>query len=175
MRKLFFVVLTITTMFTFSACGSDDEKEQVFFNGDCKQTISLESGVGGNTVITSPVKSELDDMLKNSSGFGSPVATGEFHVNGSNTMVKITGLPNGVILKNFSLNINGLKHDFGDRPVDNTNLYTGNADYFQKVFDQMIKNKYLETIVTFTPTEKVSANVKLEMVFSGRFSYWQKK
>lgn len=175
MRKLAFILFTITTVFALTSCGSDDKKEQVFFNGDCKQSVVLESGPANSSITTNEVSATLDDMLKGATGYGSPVSTGEFHVNGANTVVKITGLPDNTVLKNFSLEINGLKNDFGDIPVTHTNLYTGNSTYFQKVFDKMIKDKKLSTKATFTPTEKTSSDVKLEIVLSGRFSYWAKK
>lgn len=175
MKSIFHILFVLVVVSAFSSCGSDDEKERKYFNGDCKQTISLESGVAGNTVITSPIISKLDDMLVNATGYGYPVVSGEFHENGENTAVKVVGLPEGVVLKNFSMEINGLKNDFGNIDITYVNLYTGNGSYFKKVFDSMVKKRELKTSITFTPTERISSDTKVEIVFSGRFSYWQKK
>jgi len=175
MKKIFHILFVLVVVFTFSSCGSDDEKERKYFNGDCKQTVSLESGPANSSITTKDTSPSLDEMLQNATGYGYPVIGGELHVNGENTAVKVVGLPDGVILKNFSLKINGSKKEYGDIDVTRTNLYTGNSSYFEQVFASMIKNKKLITEVTFTPTEKISADVKLEIVFSGRFSYWQKK
>ncbi|NDV93684.1 hypothetical protein D0T84_01970 [Dysgonomonas sp. 521] len=177
MEKLFHILFALVVVSAFSSCGSDDEKERKYFNGDCRQTISLESGVAGNTVITSPVTSKLDDMLQYATGYGYPVVSGEFHENGENTAVKVIGLPDGVVLKNFSMEINGLKKDFGNIDITYANLYTGNGSYFKKVFESMVNSnrRELKTSVTFTPTERITSDTKVEIVFSGRFSYWQKK
>lgn len=176
MKKLIFSLFTISLLFAFSACGSDDEKEQKFFTGDCKQTVLLKSGAAGAT-ITIPATSTLEDMLKNSSGYGSPISSGELVIAGSNTSVNITGLPEGVALKEFKLNINGIEQNFGEISNEkaNLNLYTtAYSDYFKRTFNQMVANKKLDIKVTFAPTVETDNSVKLEIVFSGRFSYWVK-
>ncbi|GHV38463.1 hypothetical protein FACS1894179_01890 [Bacteroidia bacterium] len=176
MKKLIFNLFAISLLFAFSACGSDDEKEEKFFTGDCKQTILLKSGAAGAT-ITIPATSTLDDMLKNSSGYGSPVSSGELIIAGSNTSINVTGLPTGVALKDFKLNINGIEQSFGEISNEkaNLNLYTSAySDYFNRTFNQMVANKKLDVKVTFVPTVETDNNVKLEIVFSGRFSYWVK-
>jgi len=175
MKKLLFALLTIS-LFAFTACGSDDEKEEKFFTGDCAQTVTLESGPA-NSPITNSSTSTLEDMLKNTSGYGSPISSGELLVTGSNTAVKVTGLPEGVALKDFKLSINGLEQSFGEisNEKSNLNLYTTTySDYFKRAFNQMVSNKKLETKITFTPSVKTTDEVKLEIVFSGRFSYWVK-
>lgn len=176
MKKLIFSLFTISILFAFSACGSDDEKEQKFFTGDCKQTVLLKSGAAGAT-ITIPATSTLEDMLKNSSGYGSPISSGELVIAGSNTSVNISGLPEGVALKDFKLNINGIEQNFGEISNEkaNLNLYTtAYSDYFKRTFNQMVANKKLDIKVTFAPTVETDNSVKLEIVFSGRFSYWVK-
>ncbi len=176
MKKLIFSLFTISLLFVFPACGSDDEKEEKFFTGDCKQTILLKSGAAGAT-ITIPATSTLDDMLKNSSGYGSPISSGELLIAGSNTSVTITGLPEGTALKDFKLNINGIEQNFGEVSNEkaNLNLYTtAYSDYFKRAFNQMVANKKLDVKVTFAPTVETDNSVKLEIVFSGRFSYWVK-
>jgi hypothetical protein len=176
MKKLIFNLFAISLLFTFSACGSDDEKEEKFFTGDCKQTILLKSGAAGAT-ITIPATSTLDDMLKNSTGYGSPISSGELVLAGSNTSVNVNGLPTGVALKDLKLNINGIEQSFGEISNEkaNFNLYTSAySDYFNKAFNQMVANKKLDVKVTFAPTVETSNDVKLEIVFSGKFSYWAK-
>ncbi|MFV0539304.1 MAG: hypothetical protein ACK5M3_18335 [Dysgonomonas sp.] len=177
MKKLLFNLLAISMLFAFSACGSDDEKEQKFFTGDCKQTVLLKSGAAGTTV-TIPATSTLEDMLKNVSGYGSPISSGELLLgSGSNTTIDIVGLPVGTALKDFKLNINGIEQNFGEISNEkaNLNLYTTTyADYFKRVFNQMVANKKLDIKVTFAPTVETDNDVKLEIVFSGRFSYWVK-
>lgn len=176
MKKLIFSLFTISLLFTFAACGSDDEKEEKFFTGDCEQTILLKSGAAGSTIIISAT-STLDDMLEDSSGYGTPISSGELLIAGSNTSVTITGLPEGTVLKNFKLNINGIEQSFGEISVAkaNLNLYTSTYfDYFQKAFNQMVADKKLDVEVTFAPTVETDNSVKLEIVFSGRFSYWVK-
>lgn len=176
MKKLIFNLLTISLLFAFSACGSDDEKEEKFFTGDCKQTVLLKSGAAGAT-ITIPASSTLEDMLKNSSGYGSPISSGELQISGSNTSINITGLPTGTALKDFKLNINGIEQSFGEISNEkaNLNLYTTTySEFFKKAFNQMVSNKKLDVKVTFAPTVETGNEVKLEIVFSGRFSYWVK-
>ncbi|MDR0825619.1 MAG: hypothetical protein LBN74_11030 [Prevotella sp.] len=174
MKKLFFTLLTITTIFAFTACGSDD-KEQFFFDGNCKQTISLESGPAGGPYTTPTTKASLNDLLKNATNYGSPISTGVLNITGGSTAVKVTGLTDGVTLANFTLKINGLENNFGDVTSVKSNLYAGtvNGQYFQKVFDKMVKTGTLETAVSFTPNVKISDDVKLEIVFDGTFSYWK--
>lgn len=178
MKKLFFALFAIGAILAFSACSSDDdEKEQKFFTGDCKQSISLESGPANAPITSVLVSSSLADMLKDSPNFGSPIATGEFLVAGSNTQIKVTGLPEGVALKDFKININGIEQGFGEVSNEkaNLNLYTSAyEDFFKRAFNQMVKNGKLETKASFTPTEKTTDDVKLEITFSGRFSYWVK-
>lgn len=178
MRKLLFTLFATSLLFAFSACSDDDNKEQFFFNGDCKQTISLESGPAGSVITTTPLSTTLDDMLKDSEGFGAPVSTGEMLVAGSNTSVLIKNLPAGVVLKDLKININGIERSFGDISNEkaNLNLYMGaeSAAFFSKAFDKVVSNKAMTTKVTFTPSEKTAGDVTLEIVFSGRFSYWAK-
>lgn len=177
MKKLIFSLFTISLLFAFSACGSDDEKEKKSFLGDCKQTILLKSGAAGAT-ITIPATSTLDDMLKNSSGYGSPVSEGELLLGSDGqTSINIVGLPEGTALKDFKLNINGIEQNFGELSNEKANLNlftTAYADYFKRTFNQMVANRKLDVKVTFAPTVETDNNVKLEIVFSGKFSYWVK-
>ncbi|MDR1091389.1 MAG: hypothetical protein LBL79_09960, partial [Prevotella sp.] len=156
---------------------SDDEKEEKFFNGDCIQTISLESGPANGPYSTPKALSTLDDMLKNVAGYGSPISSGSLHTTGENTEVKIYGLPVGTALKDLKITINnGIAENFGEvsNEKGNLNLYTGHDTFFKKAFDQMVSNKKLETVISFTPTIQVTNEVSLKIVFSGRFSYWVK-
>lgn len=176
MKKLLFTLFSISILFAFSACGSDDEKEEKFFTGDCNLTTALVSGAPESTV-TIPNQSTLDNLLKDSPGYGSPVSSGELLVNGKNTSVKITGLPVGTALKDFTIDVNGLTKNFGELSNEKVNLdlYTSaNSKFFQDAFDRMVSNKNLDMKVTFTPTVQTTSEVKLEIIFSGRFSYWVK-
>lgn len=178
MKKLFFSLFVLSILFAFTACGSDDDdQEQKFFTGDCKQTVLLEWSQANSTTTTATVKSTLDDMLKNSPGYGSPVSSGELLIAGSNTDVKIAGLPEGTALKDFKININGIEQNFGEisNEKSNLNLWTDkNADFFKRAFNKMVSEKKLETKVTFTATTVGVEGVRLEIVFNGRFSYWVK-
>jgi hypothetical protein len=180
MKKLTFKLFAISLLFAFSACGSsDDEKEEKVFLGDCKQTVEVK-GFKGQLSSTDPaITATLDDMLKNTSGYGSPVTAGEFLL--TTTSIKITGLKEGVTLNGFKISINGIEESFGNiSPVQGTtgfDLYSGShLDYFKNAFNRMVSSRKLETKITFTPSVDILSedNVKLEIVFSGRFSYWVK-
>ena len=176
MKKLIFSLFTISLLFAFTACGSDEEKEEKFFTGDCIQTISLESGPANGAYSTPTTSSTLDNMLKDATGYGSPISSGSFQTTGENTEVKIIGLPAGTALKDFKLTINGAVESFGEVRNEkvNLNLYTNHDTFFKKAFDLMVSNKKLETVASFTPTVQVTNAVSLRIVFSGRFSYWVK-
>lgn len=178
MKKLLFTLFATSLLFAFTGCGSDDDKEQKFFKGDCKQTISLKSGSEGSQITTKPTYATLDDMLKGATGFGSPISTGELLITGENTAAMVKGLPEGVTLKGFKVDINGLVYEFGDisNEAQNLNLYKGtkNAEFFSKAFDKIVSAKSMTTKVTFTPTQEISEDVTLEIVFTGTFSYWAK-
>lgn len=176
MKKLTFSLFIISLLFVFAACGSDEEKEEKFFAGDCTQTISLESGPANGTYSTPTASSTLDDMLKDATGYGSPISSGTLQTTGENTAVKIIGLPAGTALKDFKITINGAVESFGEVSNEkvNLNLYTGHDTFFKKAFDLMVSNKKLETVVSFTPSVQVTSEVSLKIVFSGRFSYWVK-
>jgi hypothetical protein len=176
MKKLFFILFTLGAVFTFTACGSDDDEPQKVeknFNGVCKQTVTLQAYKDQPTT-TVPVSETLDDMLKNSSGFGSPVTAGTLNLTG-NTSIKITGLQEGVTLKSFKLTLNGSERDFGDLTDVKANLYTDdNLEYFKSAFAKMITDQKLTISATFTPSADIvpADNVKLEISYDGRFTYW---
>lgn len=174
MKKLLFTLFATSLLFTFSACGDDDDQyEDRAFVGDCSQVISLESGPAGNTNITEQKISKLEDMLKNSTGFGSPIKnTAEIY--SKDSFVKITGLPAGTTLKEFKLTINGIEQAFGDISTEKSNLelYTNTHDeYFKKAFNKMVTDGALKVQVSFSPTVKTTTDVKLEVSFRGRFIY----
>lgn len=177
MKNFFLSLLVISVFSVLPSCGNDDEKELKFFTGDCRQLVSLESGPANSPITTAAVISTLDGMLTDSPGYGSPVSSGELQVTGSNTVVKVTGLPPGTALKDFKVNINGIEQEFGEISNEraNLNLYTDTyLDFFKQAFGKMVSDRRLETRVSFTPTVKATDSVKLEIVFSGRFSYWAK-
>lgn len=180
MKKLFFALFAIGAILAFSACSSDDdEKEQKFFTGDCKQTISLKAGPANASITLGAVESTLENMLKDSQGYGSPISTGELEVTGSNTSVRVVGLPEGVSLKDFKIKINdsNIEQNFGEISIEkaNLNLYTSAyTNFFSSVFNKMVSDKKLKTVVSFVPSHDITEDVKLEITFSGRFSYWVK-
>mgnify|MGYP001249934366 CR=1 FL=1 len=178
MKKLLFSLFSLSILFVVSACSSDDDpKVQKFFNGDCKQVVSLESGPAGSP-ITNKKESNLDDMLSDINGYGWPIVSGELIVAGSNTSAKVVGLPEGVVLKNVIININGIKHEFGDISNENANLnlYTdANDKFFKDAFATLVPKKKMVTEVTFTPSERIREDVSLEIIFSGKYSYWVKQ
>lgn len=181
MKKLLFTLFSISILFAFSACGGDDDdKVEKFFNGDIRQTITLKSAEAGSIVTTKPVSTKLEDLLKGSTGYDgiTSISTGKFVIAGSNTSVNIVGLPEGTALQGFVLDINGEKLEFGEisNEKKNLNLFKDNyLDSFKKAFNKVISSKKMETKVTFTPTVETTADVKIEIVFSGEFSYWAKQ
>lgn len=176
MDKRLFKLLAFSLVFIFSSCGSDDDKKVAeYFTGDCKQVVSLEWKQANSTITTAPDTMLLEDMLRNQPGFGSPIASGELLVAGSNTSARVTGLPADASLKDFKVNINGIEENFGEisRKNANLNLYTDkHIDFFRNAFNRMVSDKQLITKVTFTSDIAGIDDVKLEIVFSGRFAYW---
>lgn len=170
-------ILSVITLFALllSSCGSsDDNKTQYFFNGECKQKIELE-GAKDATITTAETSDSLDDMLKDSKGYGGPVTSGVLNPT-ETTSVKVLGLKEGVVLNNFFLIINGQERFFGNITTDNSNLYTMESlTYFNQAFNKMVSDRVLRTKVVFSPSERIqeSDNIRVEIVFNGKFSYWQ--
>ena len=130
MKGIYKTLILLATVVVFVSCGSDsDSKTLISFNGECKQTIVLE-GAKDATITTAEVSDKLDDMLKNFSGYGTPISSGTLNPT-ETTSIKVTGLKDGIILKNFSLIINGHTRNFGEITASNSNLYTMQSlDYF---------------------------------------------
>jgi len=176
MKKLFFVLFTITAMFAFTACGSDDEKEAVTFTSDCKQTVELK-GFKDQVVTIPEVSASLEDLLKvSATGYdGTRISTGELNL--GKVTASVTGLRNGVVLKDFKVKINGVEQSFGDITVADIDLYTNkHIDFFKNSFTRMVNQHALKINVTFTPSEDIPAsdNLKLELNFNGKYTYWKK-
>lgn len=178
MRKVFLTTFILSILLSFTGCGSDDpEKVEKTFNGICKQTVAIQAYANQNTTIEQKV-STLEEMLKDTPGYGTPISGGNFVVTGENTTIKIEGLDDmaeDIILKGFILNINGLERNFGDITKRNAKLYTDqHLEYFRNVFNKMIRDGKLTTKITFTPTSNVDPadKVKLQISFDGKFSYW---
>lgn len=163
----------LTLAVAFSSCSKDDNKTEKTFDGVCKHSLLLE-GPKDATLTTPESVAELNTMLSDYT-FVAPITSGILNLS-EVTSVKITGLKNGVTLKNFSLIINDSKKDFGDIVTDKAVLYNSNTvDYFKDAFSKMVAQKKLRVKATFTPSESIVAadNVKVEIVFNGRFTYWQ--
>lgn len=178
MKRVTLTTLILCALFSFTGCGSDDpEKVEKFFNGICKQTIALQA-YANSTTSTDAKVSTLDEMLKDTPGYGSPISSGNFVMTSQNTVIKIEGLEEmaeDVILKNFTLDINGQKRDFGDISKNNAKLYTDqHLEYFKNIFNLMVRDGKLTSKVTFTPTKNIDPadKVKLLISFDGKFSYW---
>lgn len=173
MKKLLFTLFATSLLFAFTGCGNDDEYEDKTFIGDCLEIISLESGPAENTNITQLKVSKLEDKLKGSTGFGAPIKnTAELY--SKESFAEIKGLPDGTILKEFKLTINGKTESFGEISTEKNNLvlYTSSHDeYFKNVFNQMVRDGALKVQVSFIPTVQVTKDVKLEISFRGRFTY----
>lgn len=177
MKKTSLSIAILSALLVFTGCGSDDpEKVEKFFNGICKQTIAIQAYANQNTTIE-PKVSTLEQMLEDTPGYGSPISSGSFVVTG-NTTIEIEGLDDlaeEVTLKDFKLEINGLEKKFGDITKKNARLYTDqHLDYFKNVFNKMIQEKKLSTKVSFSPTANINPtdNIKLQISFDGKFSYW---
>lgn len=176
--KLKTSILSVITLFAllFSSCGGSDgdSQTQYFFNGECKQKIVLE-GAKDATITTAETSDSLDDMLKDSKGYGAPVTGGVLNPT-ETTSVKVLGLKEGVILKNFFLIINGQERYFNNITAENSNLYTMESlSYFNQAFNKMVSDRQLRTKVVFSPSERIqeSDNVRVEIIFNGKFSYWR--
>ena len=171
MTRVFGLLLILGVIFT--SCGSDDDNRREYqFEGTCKETISLKGFESQDTSTDKNHKVSLNDLLKKYD-YVPPVIKGELYLT-DGTSIRITGLENGVILKNFVLSINDLKYNFGDINADKSNLYTNvTLEYFRNSFNRMIGNKKLRVYATFTPNEKIDVenNVNLEIVFKGMFTY----
>lgn len=159
----------------FTSCGSsDDNRTQYFFNGECKQKIVLD-GAKDATITTAPTSDSLDDMLRTSQGYGTPISSGVLNPT-ETTSVKVIGLKEGVVLKNFFLIINGQERFFGNITTENSNLYTMESlQFFNQAFNKMVSDRVLQTKVVFSPSERIqeSDSVYVDIVFNGKFSYWQ--
>lgn len=169
--KIFGLILTLAV--AFSSCGDDDKTEKSF-DGICKHNLVFGNIDKDNTTTTPESTSDLNTMLSDYT-FIAPITSGVLNLS-EVTSVKITGLKNGVTLKNFSLTINDSKKDFGDIDTDKTMLYNSSTvDYFKDTFNKMVAQKKIRVKATFTPSENIVAtdNVKVEIVFNGRFTYWQ--
>lgn len=178
MKKVFLTLIFLSTFFSFTGCGSDDpEKVEKFFNGICKQAVAIQA-YANSTTTTEEKTSTLEEMLKDTPGYSSPISSGTFVVTGENTTIKVEGLDSmaeEVTLKGFILNINGLERNFGDITKSNAKLYTDqHLEYFKSVFNKMIRDGKLVTKITFTPTKDIDPadKVKLQISFDGKFSYW---
>ncbi|WP_165020736.1 hypothetical protein [Dysgonomonas sp. ZJ279] len=149
-------------------------KETHHFTGSCEQKLSL-IGFQGSTVEITEVANSLDDMLRGNINYGTPIAGGVLNF-GEPTSIKITGLKAGVVLKNFSLTINGVEHTFGDITTQTVNLYnSGTIDYFTRAFNAMVasNDKTMRSKAKFTPSHDLSRadDVNVEIVFNGTFFY----
>lgn len=176
MKKLFFILFTITAMFAFTACGSDDEKEEMSFNTVCKQSVQFK-GIKNQSTTSEEISAALEDLLKASAtGYdGTRISSGTLNITG-NTSAAITGLKEGIVLNNLKVKINGVEKSFGNISVasNNLNLYNDqNIDFFKDAFTRMIKNHNLTVQVTFTPSEDILAsdNVKLNIDFYYKISF----
>lgn len=178
MRKVFLTTFILSILLSFTGCGSDDpEKVEKSFNGICKQAVAIQA-YANSTTTTEEKVSTLEEMLKDTPGYGSPIASGSFIVAGGVTYIQIEGLDDmaeDVTLKGFTLSINGMERNFGDITKNNAKLFTdNNLEYFRNVFNKMIRDGKLVTKITFTPTGNIDPadKVKLQISFDGKFSYW---
>lgn len=161
----------------FTSCGSDDEYQELTVNGVCKQNVSLE-GKKDQTVTEPKVEANLEEMLKAAtSGYdGTRIASGSLNITGS-TYVKITGLKDGVTLKNLKIKLNGQEKNFGDITSQKANLYTDeHLEFFKAAFNRMVSQHSWVIEVTHSPSEDITAedNVKIEFSFDGSFKYNKK-
>ncbi len=170
--KIFGLMLTIAV--AFSSCSSDDKKTEATFDGVCKHSLVFGNIDKDNITTTPESTSDLNTMLSDYT-FVSPITSGVLNLT-EVTSVKITGLKNGVTLKNFSLYINDSKKDFGDIIPEKATLYNSSTiDYFKDTFNRMVAQKKIRVKASFTPSEDIKStdNIKVEIVFNGRFTYWQ--
>jgi hypothetical protein len=169
------LAILFSAILIFSACSSDnkDNRSEHFFNGICKLDIPLK-GFANQLTTTQETSVPLDTLLKDND-YIPPVTNGVMFLTNT-TAIEITGLKEGIILKNFILNINDLEYKFGDITSSNTVLYTDQTmSYFKNVFDRMIAQNKLRASASFTPSQKIdeTSDVKLKIVFGGKFSYWK--
>lgn len=168
-KNIFFILLT-STIVLLSACSSDDDKVTKEFNATCKYSIDI-LGFTNQITTTEPITEGLDELLRNYN-YNPPVINGSMKVTSSS--FKISGLEEGVILKNFILIINDYEKNFGDITIINSDLYIdANLNYFQESFKRMVSQGKLKVQMTFTPNKKLDENnnVKLNLSFDGIYYY----
>jgi len=176
MKKLLFILFTISTVLAFTACGSDDNTVKIdkYFNGECKLNAAI-VGPAGSTITTAETTATLEDMLKNSTDFGTPITAGSLNLT-EKTSIKVTGLKKGVTLKDFKLIINGGEKSFGDISNEalNTNLYNdASLNFFKDAFSRMVSEGSLKVKTSFTPSASIETadKVQVEILFYGKFTY----
>lgn len=181
MKHLFLILFIVSSfLVALTSCGSDDGPEPVkepqHFTGTCEQTLSL-IGFQNATVQIPEVATVLDDMLRGNINYGTPIAGGVLNF-APLTSVIITGLKPGVVLKDFSLTINGIQHSFDDITTDRVILYnSGTIDYFTQAFNAMVasKDKTMRSKAEFTPSRDLlrSDDVNVQIIFNGTFFYFK--
>ena len=177
MKKLNYkFILFFSLIALFASCGSSssDNKSDYNFTGTCKSTIPLNGFAGQETKTSNAVSSSSLDKMLSDYDYSPPITKGVFLTN--TTSVEINGLKEGVVLQNFSLNMNGLEHNFGNITYNDTILCTNQTmNYFKNVFDKMMQQQNLITYATFTPNITIDekSGVKLNIALGGAFTYWK--
>lgn len=173
MKKMILALFTISAMFVLSSCGSDEpEKTQKTFKGVGTQSIALESAAGSQTTPKTS-KITLDELFKGSADYGAPIVGWNYILR--ECEMNIVGLPEGTSLENFKLTINGKSWTFGTITTKNVSLDSHGNDaykFIQEAINDIAHKKYIETTVTFTPTQStIGKNVKLEIKLAGTCTY----
>lgn len=175
MKKLVLALFAISTIFTLSSCGSDDpEKVEKFFTGTALHSKDLNAYKDNDNVIVKMPATDLEALLKGSTGYGAPISSCVFSIKESD--IVITGLKEGVILKNLNLKMGNISKGFGDvssiNGASKSIINNETLSFFQQILDKIAKDKKISEIeVSFEPSDDV--NAKIELSLKGEFSYWQ--
>lgn len=175
MKKLVLALFAISTIFTLSSCGSDDpEKVEKFFSGTALHSTDLNAYKNNDKVTVKMPATDLDALLKGSTGYGAPISSCKFSIKESD--IVIVGLKDGVILKNLKLTMGSISKDFGNvssiNGASKSIINNETLGFFQQILDKIAKDKRISGIdVSFDPSDDV--NAKIELSLKGEFSYWQ--
>lgn len=172
-RNLYLTLIAIVTTL-FISCGSDDSdnRSSYTFKATCEAKYPIRGYAGDKISGDSPITFLLDDMLKGND-YVSPVVSGKLYPN-KNTAFEIVGLKPGVSIKEISIVINGNSKTYNNITAENANFYTSDlVDYMNRTFNNMVSNKKLWVLVSFTLNDNISEedNVYVRIAYDGEFSY----
>lgn len=168
-----FLGVLLAVSLVFSSCGSDDDdKTEESFTASYTSNNAIK-GVA-NAQIEIPGENISIDNMFSSIDYVKPISSGVLNFNRS--YIKLTGLTaKGAILKGFTVNINGVKRNFGDVSKDFDLATNDDLKFLDDALKQVVSQRNLTVKVQYTPTVDLETgdNVKLIIHFDGTFKYWK--